>query len=99
MNMKPVLEHSTQVGETTPIARPRTTAKAVEIMLKLMAERVGDSSVHVIAHHADEAEEGEKLKAQIGARFNCAELYLTEFTPGMGVHAGPGILGFSYYAD
>lgn len=99
LNMKPVLEHSTQVGETTPVARPRTTAKAVEIMLKLMAERVGDSPVHVIAHHADEAEEGEKLKAQIGARFNCAELYLTEFTPGMGVHAGPGILGFSYFAD
>jgi DegV family protein with EDD domain len=99
LNMKPVLEHSTQVGETTPVARPRTTAKAVEIMLKIMADRVGDSPVHVIAHHADEAEEGKKLEAQIGARFNCVELYLTEFTPGMGVHAGPGILGFSYYAD
>ena len=99
LNMKPVLGHSTSVGETTPVARPRTKAKAVKLMLELMAERVGDSTVHVIVHHADELEEGEKLKAEIGSRFSCAELYLTEFTPGMGVHAGPGILGMSFYAD
>lgn len=99
LNMKPVLGHSTSIGETTPVARPRTKAKAVKLMLELMAERVGDSTVHVIVHHADELEEGEKLKAEIGSRFSCAELYLTEFTPGMGVHAGPGILGFSFYAD
>jgi len=99
LNMKPVVEHSTSIGETTPVARPRTMAKAVKLMLELMAERVGDSTVHVIVHHADELEEGEKLKAEVGSRFSCAELYLTEFTPGMGVHAGPGILGISFYHD
>ena len=99
LNMKPVLEHSTSIGETTGVARPRTKAKAVKLMLELMAERVGGSTVHVIVQHADEQEEGEKLKAEIGSRFSCAELYLTEFTPGMGVHAGPGILGISFYAD
>ena len=99
LNMKPVVEHSTEIGETTPVARPRTRAKAVEVMLQLMSERAGNSPVHVIVHHADEAEGGEKLKAEIEARFNCAELYLTEFTPGMGVHAGPGILGMSFYSD
>jgi len=99
LNMKPVLEHSTQVGETTPVARPRTTARAVELMLGLMAERVGDRPVHVIAHHADEPVEGEKLKEEIASRFNCVEVYLTEFTPGMGIHAGPGILGMSFYTD
>jgi DegV family protein with EDD domain len=63
LNMKPVLEHSTQVGETTPVARPRTTAKAVGRMLSIMKDRVGDKTAHVIVHHADELEEGEKLKA------------------------------------
>jgi DegV family protein with EDD domain len=99
LNMKPVVEHSPQVGELTPVARPRTTAKAVERMLELMAERVGDSKVHVIAHHADEPVAGEKLKAEIASRFDCVELYLTEFTPGMGVHAGPGVLAISFYAE
>jgi DegV family protein with EDD domain len=99
LNMKPVVEHYAAVGETMPVARPRTTAKAVEVMLKLMANKVGSATVHVNVHHADELEEGEKLKARIASRFNCKELYLTEFTPGMGVHAGPGVLGISFYAD
>lgn len=99
LNMKPIVEHSPSIGETTPLARPRTKPKAIEHMLEAMAERVGDSRVHVIVHHADELEEGEKLKAEIGSRFNCAELHLTEFTPVMGVHAGPGVLAISFYAD
>ncbi len=99
LNMKPIVEHSTQVGETTPVARPRTTARAVERILGLMAERVAGRPVHVIVHHADEPEEGEKLRATIESRFDCSELYLTEFSPGMGVHAGPGVLAVSFYAD
>ena len=99
LNMKPVVEHSTAVGETTPVARPRSTPRAVDVMLGLMTERVGDAPVHVLVHHADEPEQGEKLRQKIGSRFNCAELYLTEFTPGMGVHAGPGVLAISFYAD
>ena len=99
LDMKPIVEHSPSIGETTPLARPRTKAKAIEHMLKTMTERVGDSRVHVIVHHADELEEGERLKAAIGSRFNCAELHLTEFTPVMGVHAGPGVLAISFYAD
>lgn len=99
LNMKPIVEHTPAVGETMPVARPRTTARAVEVMLKLMANKVGSAPVHVNVHHADELEEGEKLKAKIASRFNCKELYLTEFTPGMGVHAGPGVLGISFYAD
>ena len=99
LDMKPVLDHNPAVGETMPVARPRTKVKAVELMLKLMAEKVGNRTVHVIVHHADELEDGEKLKAEIGARFKCAELYLTEFTPAMGIHAGPGVLAISFYAD
>lgn len=99
LNMKPVLEHTTAVGETMPLARPRSKARAIEIMLDSMAERVGDASVHVNVHHADELEEGERLKAEIGRRFKCSELFLTEFTPGMGVHAGPGIIGMSFMTD
>ncbi len=99
LDMKPVVNHNPAVGETMPVARPRTRAKAVEVMLKLMAERVGNNTAHVIVHHADELEDGEKLKAEIGKRFRCTELYLTEFTPAMGIHAGPGVLAISFYAD
>jgi DegV family protein with EDD domain len=99
LNLKPVLEHNAEAGETMPLARPRSKAKAIEVMLQALADSVGEARVHVNVHHADELEQGERLKEEIGRRFKCAELYLTEFTPGMGVHAGPGIIGFSFYAE
>ncbi len=99
LNVKPILEHSTSIGETTPFARPRSKAKAVELMLQTMKERMGDSAVHVLVHHADEREEGEKLKSEIARRFKCVDLYLTEFTPIMGVHAGPGILAIAFHKN
>ena len=99
LKIKPILEHATSTGVTMPVARPRTKTKAVAHLLEIMAERVGDSPVHVITHHADELEEGEKLKAEIASRFNCVELHLTEFTPGMGVHAGPGVLAIAFYSE
>jgi DegV family protein with EDD domain len=99
LDVKPVVEHSPSMGETTPLAHPRTRPKAIKHLLDTMAHRVGDARVHAMVHHADELEEGERLKAEIGSRFNCVEVHLTEFTPVMGVHAGPGLLAISFYAD
>jgi len=99
LNVKPIVEHSPVVGETTPVARPRTKERAIEKMLAIMADRVGHATVHVMVNHADDLEEAEKLKVEIGSRFQCAELHLTELTPGMGVHVGPGVLGVAFYAD
>jgi DegV family protein with EDD domain len=99
LNMKPIVAHFPSVGETTPVARPRSRTKAIERMLEIMTERIGDSRAHVMVEHADEFEEAEKFKATINSRFNCVELYVTEFTPSMGVHAGPGVLGASFYTD
>ena len=99
LSIKPVLEHIPAVGETAPVARPRTRTRALDHMLKIMTEDIGDSAAHVIVHHAGDPLEGERFKEEIGQRFNCVELYLAELTPGMGVHTGPGVLGASYYID
>lgn len=99
LDMKPVLEHNPAVGETMPVARPRTKKKAVERMIKIMRDRMGDSRVHVVVQHADELEEAKKLAADIESGFNCAETSITEFSPVMGVHTGPGLLAIGFYAD
>jgi DegV family protein with EDD domain len=99
LDMKPVLEHNPSIGETMPVARPRTKKKAIERMMKIMAERTGSSPVHVMVQHADELEEARKLASEIESRFNCAEMMITEFAPVMGVHTGPGLLAIGFYAD
>jgi DegV family protein with EDD domain len=99
LDMKPVLEHNPTVGETMPVARPRTKRRAVEKMLQIMSDRAKGSRVHVMVQHADELEEAKKLADEIESRFNCAEMYITEFSPVMGVHTGPGLLAIGFYTD
>jgi DegV family protein with EDD domain len=99
LNVKPIVGHFPSVGETTPVARPRSKVKGLEHMLEMIAERIGGSKAHIMVQHADELEEAEKLKATIESRFDCSELLLTEFSSGMGVHCGPGLLAVSFYSE
>jgi DegV family protein with EDD domain len=99
VNVKPIVGHFPGVGETTPVARPRSRKKGIELMLEMMTERIGDSKAHVMVQHADEPEEAEILKTAIASKFNCTELLLSEFPSGMGVHCGPGLLAVSFYTD
>ena len=39
----------------------------------------------------------QELAGEIISRFDCAELFITEFTPAMGVHTGPGVVGVAFY--
>jgi DegV family protein with EDD domain len=99
LNVKPIVAHFPSAGETMPVGRPRSRMKAIDRILDIMTDRIGDSKAHVMVEHADESEEAEKFKNTINSRFDCVELYITEFTPCMGVHAGPGVLGVSFYTD
>ena len=86
-------------GQTGLVEKPRTISRAMRRLVDLMAERVGGKPVHVAVFHADAPQRAEKLKEEIASRFRCAELYVTEFTPVMGVHTGPGLVGLTFWAE
>lgn len=86
-------------GQVEPFARPRTRRRAIQVMLDEMARQVGDRPVHAAICQADALEEAEDLKRRVEELFDCTELYVTEFTPVMGAHAGPGLLGIAFYVD
>ncbi len=99
LDMKPILQHSPAHDEAMPVARPRTKKKGIEFLLQLLRKSASNLKLHINIHHADDLEEAQRLAERVKAEFNCAEVYITEFTPLMGVHTGPGLLGFSFYAD
>jgi len=68
-------------------------------ILELMADEMGEAPVHAAVFHADVTDEAEALRREIAARLACAELYITEFTPVMGTHTGPEVLGIAFYTE
>lgn len=86
-------------GQTGLVEKPRTISRAMGRMVDLMGEKVGEKPVHVAIFHASAPQRAEKLKEEIASRFHCADLYITEFTPVMGVHTGPGLVGLTFWAE
>lgn len=97
--LKIVPVFSLRQGQIKLFARARTQATAVREILDEMTKQVGGASVHAAILHADMPGEATNLRAQIAHQFNCAELWVSEFTPVMGAHTGPGVIGVAFYAE
>jgi DegV family protein with EDD domain len=97
LSIKPVLTSSGGLVKFAGAVRSR--AHGIDKMLKMMRDRVGQSPAHVAVMHAYAPDEAEKLKEKIAAEFNCAELWITEFSPVMGYATGTGTLGLAFYKE
>jgi len=98
LNIKPVF--SVNSGEAHTLGLPRSTESAIKRILKLMKSKIGKGkAIHVAVMHANVLEKAKMLEEQIISRFNCAEIFITEFTPVMGVHTGPGVIGVAFYIE
>ena len=98
LRIKPIL--CVKDGQIDALARVRTKRKAVARMLELVEERVQrGAAVHVAVLHAQAAEEALALQEEVRARFNCAEMHLSELGPVIGTHVGPKAVGLAFYTD
>lgn len=97
LQLKPVVYVAD--GHVDVFAKPRTKRKAIQIILQHMAKQADNRPLHAAILHADVPEEAEALRQTVAEQFNCAELHVTEMTPVMGIHAGPGVLGVAFYVD
>lgn len=97
LQIKPILFVAD--GYVDVYSRPRTKSKAMRTILNQVAEQAGDQPLHAAILHAGVPEEAEALREQVAGRFHCVELYVTEMTPVMGAHTGPGVLGVVFYTD
>jgi DegV family protein with EDD domain len=98
LNIKPVF--SLNHADAHTVALPRTMKSAINRMLKLMKTMVKKGrALHVAVMHADALEEAESFKNRISTQFECREIFITEFTPVMGVHTGPGLIGVAFYGE
>ena len=97
LRIKPLFELSR--GEIRTVARPRTAATATDRMLELMGRRIGRGRVHATVMHANAGEAAEAIQKRLDTEFNCRELFVSEFSPVMGSHTGPGLLGVAFWSE
>ncbi len=94
-NIKPVI--CMHAGETNFFGRARGKAHAVKMILDEFKKDIqGAREVRVSATHANAPEDLPPLIAGVRTLFPDLEIDTVPFTPAMGAHAGPGIIGIGY---
>ena len=96
LSLKPILTGGDGVIRFAGAAR--TKRKGIERMLSMMRKETGRLGlIHVAIMHADAAEEAHMLRERIASEFNCAELFVTDFSPIMAYATGRGTLALAFY--
>ena len=96
LNIKPLI--SMEDGLIVALGTTRSRTKAYQRMANLVENAVGGMGRIKIAYvHAAAADEVLKIKELVEARVNVVESLIAELSPALGVHSGPGTVGFCYY--
>ncbi len=97
LNIKPLTEF--RLGQARMLEKPRGKANAARRLLDLMRQRVSGQPVVVNVMEANAPEDAAALSRRIQVEFDCREIITSQFTPVMGLHTGPGLLGVAFYVD
>ena len=96
LNIKPLI--SMEEGVIVALGQARSRNRAYQMMVDRVEAVVGAMGKIKIAYvHAAAQEEVEILRAMVEARLICVESLITELSPALGVHTGPGTVGLCYY--
>lgn len=100
LNLKPILE--LRGGKIEAVERVRTMSKAIDRLIDLFEERIGDRRpIRIASLHAAAPEEARLLLERTRQRFSedeVVETVYSEISPVLGTHTGPGTIGLAYMA-
>ena len=95
LRIKPILQLS--AGRIGMVERPRTEAKALDRLAAIAAADAAGRPMRVAVMHAAEPEQAAMLAERLHACLRIEEIILTEFTPAIGAHTGPGLVGCAFH--
>ncbi|MFM8369412.1 MAG: DegV family protein [Chloroflexota bacterium] len=95
LNVKPIA--MLKDGIVDMVDRVRTRKAAIERVLDLAKENVGDAPVHVGVVHARDEETAKSLLDEAKKRLNVKESFLTDLSISLVINFGPGTVGIVLY--
>lgn len=97
LNIKPILELTG--GRIEPLEKVRTRSKSIGRIVEIIAEHVGERKpVKLATMHANSQEDAIQLEALATKKIDADESILTDLSPVVGTHVGPGTLALAYIA-
>jgi len=97
LSIHPIL--TVRDGEVLPVKVTRDWQHALEQVLEQTSDQADGKPVRLAAFHADMYDDACALLERARQRLNVIESFVVEFTPVMGAHSGPGIVGLSYCVE
>lgn len=95
LDVKPVLQLSE--GKIGMVARPRTERRAMDRVVALATLAAANERTQIAVMHAAAPEQAGVLAQRLRSELAPDELFITEFTPVIGAHTGPGLVGCSVF--
>lgn len=94
LNIKPILE--IKAGKIEPLEQVRTQRKALDRMIELMLEKIGDERpVRIAGFHSQAPELTDELIARTQEQIEVIETFRTVLSPVIGTHVGPGTVALA----
>jgi DegV family protein with EDD domain len=98
LNIKPILELTGGVLE--PVEKVRTRRKALTRLVELLGERTGGKKpMQISCLHANAREDAQYLLDQVKSTYQVMEGSVTDVSPVIGTHAGPGTVGICWMVE
>jgi DegV family protein with EDD domain len=95
LNVKPIAR--LQDGVVNMVEKVRTRKNALERVLSLGKEIVGDKPVHLGVMHARDIESGKTLLEEAKKHFNVKSAEMTDLSISLAINFGPGTVGLTLY--
>lgn len=94
LNIKPILEMS--AGKIDAVDQVRTQKRALERMADLIREKAaGEKPLRMAVIHSNVPDMAQNLMEEVQASFSPKEIYISELSPAIGTHVGPGTLAIA----
>ncbi|MFW6136209.1 MAG: DegV family protein [Chloroflexota bacterium] len=100
VQLKPVLEVDHATGVLEVVSKIRTRKRALREILEETFRRLDATRpLRAAVLHGAAEEDAHMLAEEIRKRADPLELIMTQITPVLGVHGGPGVVGLAAYND
>jgi DegV family protein with EDD domain len=95
LNIKPIA--MLQDGVIIMADKVRTRGRALQRIVEMVYQRVGDQLVNAAVVHARDPETGKTMMEMVKKRLNCKDLIMTDLSLPVAANLGPGTVGVVVY--